>query len=62
MYQGAPMRLNEAAPMAQLCAGHRFHDDDGWQGRQTVEARHLVALLRLIGDLLQASELLHSLL
>jgi hypothetical protein len=47
----APVRLNEAGPVAQLGAGERVDDEDGWQLGQAVEARHLGALLRLVGHL-----------
>ena len=57
---GAPMRLHKAGPVAQLCAGHRLNDEDGGQRRQAVEAGHLVALLRLVGDLPQGSTLIAS--
>ena len=54
---GAPVRLHKAGPVAKLCTGRRLNDEDGGQRRQAVEAGHLVALLRLVGDLLQGSTL-----
>ena len=47
----APVRLHKAGPVAQLGAGERVDDEDGRQLRQAVEARHLGALLRLVGHL-----------